>query len=96
MLGFYTGANIAYNLMEQPASSRCVLHLVNHNYHDSIVPQQEVGAVIGLDAAPARVYVVSPDFEGEQELHYRFENGELRVQVCGLTYCSAAVVARAK
>jgi len=78
--------NISYNFMEQKKYDRYVLHLINHNYNNGIIPQENFNVVVGMEKKPVKVYTISPDFEGIKDINYTYENNELRMNIESLKY----------
>ena len=76
---------------------KIILHLLNYNYEletDTVIEQEEIQvaleAPVGWDVS--RVSVISPDFDGEQELDFVIEEGYLRFTVPGLTIWDVVVI----
>jgi hypothetical protein len=87
-----SGKNISYNLMKQDKNKRLVLHLINHNYKQGIIPQSGISAEITLIEKPGKVYMVSPDFEGKKDVDNSYGNGNLKLDIGTLDYYDAIVI----
>lgn len=84
--------NIAASLMTPDGGALKVLHLINHNYKQKILPQPGFEVEVELNAAPRRVAMVSPDFAGERTPEHSFKDGKLTVNVDGIRYYNIIVM----
>jgi hypothetical protein len=85
-------SNVAASLLSQRGDRVQVLHLVNHNYNQGIIPQGEFSVEIDLASRPRRITMVSPDFAGKRTPAHTFRNGKLTVRVDGIRYYDAIVI----
>jgi hypothetical protein len=86
--------NISFNLMNQDGSHRLVLHLINHNYNGTIEPRGGFRASVEMDKKPVKVFMVSPDFEGEKVLSFEYDGKAVKIKIPSLKYYDAVVVQR--
>ena len=85
-------SNVAANLLSQRGGRVQVLHLVNHNYNQGIIPQGAFTVEVDLASRPRRITLVSPDFAGTRTPAHSFRNGVLTVWVDGIRYYDAIVI----
>jgi len=78
------GSGIATSVSWQADRNRLLIHLVNHNYADSILPQRNPVVTIPMDSAPVAVQVVSPDFVGSRVPLSSWKDGVLSVTLDSL------------
>ena len=86
------GKNIAFNLMRQASLNRLVLHLINHNYDGKIEPQGRFKVSVETNKKPSKVYMVSPDIQGMQNLPFEFDGKSIKIKVSSLRYYDAIVI----
>ena len=86
------GKNIAANLMSQASPSRLVLHLINHNYDGRIEPRGRFKVSVDTNKKPSKVYMVSPDFQGTQDIPFEFEGKSIKIKVSSLKFYDAVVI----
>jgi hypothetical protein len=84
-------ANISQNLMFQKDYNRFILHMINHNYNKKIIPQQKLTVTISLARAPAKVYMMSPDFAGIKKPGFTYSNKELTITIDEIKYYNVIV-----
>jgi hypothetical protein len=73
-------------------SGRSVLHLVNHNYAASFVPQSGLSVTLPLAQAPTKLTLVSSDLAVDQPATFSYDNGQLSVNVGTLVSSSVVVI----
>jgi hypothetical protein len=83
---------VSASLLVQRGSGARTLHLVNHNYDRAIVPQAGFEVEADLASCPARVTMVSPDWEGDREPAFSCRSGRLRVTVDRLDFYDVIVL----
>ena len=62
-------------------AGKTLLHLVNHNYASTLIPQADFSVSLPLTTAPQRVVLHTPDAPSSRELAFSYANGQLTVQV---------------
>jgi hypothetical protein len=90
--------NIGVQVYQQmDPAPKIILHLLNYNYEletDTVIEQEEIQ--VALEAPDSwevsRVSLISPDFDGEQDLDFVFEDGYLRFTVPGLYIWDVVVI----
>lgn len=82
---------VTWNLTQQVEQGRYLLHLINHNYDQRIIPQENLTASLPLKQNPVRVTLISPDEPGGK-LPYTFEKGTLSVDISHLKYYDVLVI----
>ncbi len=87
-----TGSKIEQNLMISRDGSTYALHLINHNYNQKILPQENFMVTVGLTKAPRHVYMVSPDFKGKKDLAFEVEGDKLAIKIDMIMYYDVLVM----
>lgn len=82
---------VAANLMVQRGGVQ-LLHLVNHDYAQGIVPRSAFTVEVARASRPRQVTAVSPDFPGARRLAHTFRDGRLTVKVDALRYYDVVVI----
>jgi hypothetical protein len=85
-------ADVSASLLVQRDGAARTLHLVNHNYHQGIVPQTGLRVEADLPSCPRRVTLVSPDFTGSKVPASSCRRGQLRVTIDRLDYYDVLVL----
>lgn len=82
---------VSFNLMKQEKQGRMNLHVINHNYTDKIIPQKDIKAEIEMKERPKKAYMISPDFEGEKDVDFTYEDGRANFRINSLEYYDVIV-----
>ena len=85
-------SGIARNLMINKDGNRYALHLINHNYNNGIILQQNFTVTLSLNHTPRSVSMISPDFDGEKVLTYTNANNQLSINVDEITYYDVILI----
>lgn len=72
-------ANITATL--SASQNKTLLHLINHNYRQGLLPQTRFQASFAHAQAPSKVSLQSPDTDSPRPLDFKFANGQLVVEV---------------
>lgn len=89
-----TGAktNIACNLTYQPDKDRYILHLVNHNYNNQIMPQSAFTVSLNLDRSPTNITLISPDTNITQNLSFTKAGSLLQINVDNIDFYDVLII----
>jgi len=70
-------SGISVSTSWQPSTRRLLVHLVNHNYRDSILPQQQLLLSLPMAAAPLSASALTPDSGGSRSVQTSWSSGRL-------------------
>jgi hypothetical protein len=84
--------NIACNLAYQQDKNRYILHLVNHNYNNQILPQSSFTVSLNLDRSPSKITLISPDTSITQNLSFTKSGNLLQINVDNIDFYDVLII----
>jgi hypothetical protein len=85
-------ANVSFNLMAKTDGSKMMLHCINHNYQQELVPVRNFSVSVGLERSPSLVRVVSPDKAANEEIPFTYNDGKITLQIGELAAYNIIVI----
>jgi hypothetical protein len=77
-------ASAAIQVTDQASPARRLVHIVNHEYDQGFIEQRNLALVISSDRAPLHVTLASPDLAADQDLDFKFANGQVTLTLSSL------------
>jgi hypothetical protein len=69
---------------DQGAPKRRLVHIVNHEYENALIPQQNLTLTIDSNSAPTTVTLASPDLASDTTLPFQYSDGQISVTLPSL------------